>query len=59
MQITSMQRLHILNKLSQHQIAVAAFLKVLSDRDKPAPVTELEHLLTSLSDTLDMVLNPP
>lgn len=59
MQITSIQRLLILNKLSQHQVIVAAFMKVLSDRDKPMTQQQLTELLTTVSNTLDIVLNPP
>jgi len=59
MQITSMQRLLILSKLSQHQVIVAAFMKVLSDRDKPMTQQQLTDLLCTVSNTLDIVLNPP
>lgn len=58
MQITSMQRLLLLNKLAQHQVILASFMKVLSERDKPLTQLQLLTLMKSVSDTLDIVLNP-
>lgn len=59
MQITSIQRLHLLNKISQLQILIAAYQKILSDRDKPLQQDQVTLILTSISNTLDIVLNPP
>jgi len=59
MQITSMQRLHLLNKMSQLQILIAAYQKILSDRDKPLQQDQVTLILTTISNTLDIVLNPP
>lgn len=57
-QITSLQRLLLLNQLSQLNMVVAAFMKVLSDRDKPVYTNQITDVMMTISYTLDTILNP-
>lgn len=57
-QITSWQRNALQHKLSEHKLQIEAFLKVLQFQDRPVYVHQLEGVLTSLSNSFDVLLNP-
>lgn len=52
-----MQRLLLMQKLARHLVITSAFLKLLSDPDKPVAQQQVEDLLLSVSDSLDILLN--
>lgn len=51
-------RLALQGKLAQHKVEVEAFLKVLQHQERDIYAQQLEGVFISLSNTLDIILNP-
>jgi len=56
--ITSLQRILLQHKLTAHKVQIEAFLKVLQHQDREIYTHQIEGVMTAISDTLDIILNP-
>lgn len=57
-QITSLQRLNLQNRITQLKLACEATLRVLNDPNKTLYNTDVERFILAYSDTCDILLNP-
>lgn len=56
-QLSDYQRQILLHKLSEHQLSIKALLTALTAREKRITKAQIESILVTLSNCLDVVLN--